>query len=182
METPEDVETTPLTKPKQTRNYVKTPAREEAIKRMVEGKKKKAELNRAEKIIKAYETKEKHKQLQEPVEEEEEEEEEEVVHEPPPPPPKPVVKQIVKKVIKKPTKVVQVEEESESEEEVIVVKKKPKKKIVYVSESEEEEPIVKQPKEREMKSQKTAKSGRQSAISIGGTPRMSREDYLSMFV
>lgn len=180
MENPEDVETTPLTKPKQTRRYEKTPAREEAIKRMIEGKKKKAELNQAEKVIKAYETKQEHEKLKKQVKEELEISEDE---EEPAPPVTP--KKIVKKVIKKPTKVVEeVEEEEESEEEVIIVKKKPKKKkVVYVSESEEEEePIVKQSKEREMKSQKTAKSTRQSVITVGGAPRQSREDFLSNFV
>lgn len=180
MENPEDVETTPLTKPKQTRRYEKTPAREEAIKRMMEGKKKKAELNQAEKVIKAYETKQEHEKLKKQVKEELEiSEEEEEVQEPAPPV---TPKKIVKKVIKKPTKVV---EEEESEEEVIIVKTKPKKKkkVVYISESEEEEePIIKQPKEREMKSQKTAKSNRQSAITVGGVQRQSKEDWLSKFV
>lgn len=182
MENPEDVETTPLTKPKQTRRYEKTPAREEAIKRMIEGKKKKAELNQAEKVIKAYETKQEHEKLKKQVKEELEISEDEEDAQEPAPPVTP--KKIVKKVIKKPTKVIEEVEEEESEEEVIVVKKKPKKKkVVYVSESEEEEePIVKQSKEREMKSQKTAKSTRQSVITVGGAPRQSREDFLSNFV
>lgn len=174
----DDSQTTSLTKIKQKRTYTRTPAREEAIKRMMEGKLKKDELSKANKILKAQAVVDKYNPKPEPkkeetkVEEKEEDVESQLDEEEIPAPPK-KVKKIIKKYVPPPV------EESESEEEVIIVKKKPqkKKKIVYVEESDEEVPIV---KTRETKSQQNAKS-KTSAISVGGVPKQSREDVLSLF-
>lgn len=173
--TVEDTHTEPLTKPKQKRQYTKTPAREAAIQRMMEGKTKRDELAKATKILKAQEVVNKYKTKEEPKQEiKQEETQEESDEEEIPEPPK-KTKKIIKKYVPPPYE----EEEEDSEEEVVVIKKKPqkKKKIVYVEESDEEEPIT---KSREMKSQQNAKSKR-SAISIGGVPKQSRDEILSLF-
>jgi len=126
MSEPEDVEI-PLTKQK--RHYEKTPAREEAIKKMMEARQKNIELKNAQKVLQSKAVIEKHQLKTD----------------------QPVVERKVKKPV-----VEKEESESEDEEpEIIVVKKskpKPRRKQIIIEESDssEDEPIVvkkKTPKE-----------------------------------
>ena len=94
----------PLTKQK--RHYEKTPAREEAIKRMIETRQKNIELRNAEKTLKAHAVMEKHKSVK--------------LKEDQPPVKKPVAKKI--------QYVEESEEEDDEEEEIIIVQKKNKPK------------------------------------------------------
>lgn len=156
-----DSEDTPLTKPKQKRVHTMTPAREAAIKKMVEKRKEINDIKRAKKILEAQETMKKYenKAQEQPiddVDDEPQQEEEQV---------------IIKKAPKKaPKKKIVYESESEEEEIVVVKKKKPapKKKVVYLSESEEEQEEEHVPiqKDRPLVSKQSTKK----PISVGNKP------------
>lgn len=174
----------PLVKPKTKRPYQMTPAREEAVKRMMEKRRQNVEIRRAQKILDAQETLNKHEvkevksktsqpklkakiveKQQEQIADDDYESEEELA--------KPIPKQKAKKQPK-----IVYQEESESEEEVVIVKKKKSKpkKVVYQEESSEDEKIPMQ-KERPTVSKQSTK-----AKSINVTQPETKVDYSKFFV
>ena len=158
----EEAETeVPLTKEKTKRYYESTPARKEAVEKMLAARRRNQELRAKGIDPKTI-----------PKEEKPKEEKPKVV-----PPSKPELK-------RQPKEVIQQEEEDSEPEIVIVRKKKPKKKIIIEESSSDDEPIIvkrkKEPKEKEVK----APRGLQVA-GVPPPPPKAKEpekiDYRAMF-
>jgi hypothetical protein len=136
-----DNESVGLEKPKNKRNYVRTPARDEAIKKMREAREKALKDKAEGKPI-----------VQEPVQQVQQKKA--IIEDPTPKVSEKPKKQLNKQV----TQILDVpKEEEEEEEEKVIIKKKPTKKkptIVYIeseSESEPEKIIIKKSKSKKKK-------------------------------